>query len=107
MVAFVFIPTFLVWLVVYWIAKYPARALGRFVVRRSPNVLSDVGVCVALTFLCWCVVMGLVAIVYTIGWRSPNTLMESGTIAALGLAPPLLIALFKGTLRARSASKAL
>lgn len=107
MVAFALLPTFLVWLLIYCVAKYPARALGQFVVRRSPNVLSDVGICIALTFLSWCVVVGFVAIVYTIDRRNPDTLIECGTIAALGLAPPLLIALFKGTLSARSTSKAL
>lgn len=107
MMAFALIPTFVVWLITYGAVKYPAQALGRLVVRRSPNMLFDICICIGVTLLCWGGVVGMMTIVYVIGQDDRPTPMPIGTMVALGLAPPLFVAFFKATLRARSTSGAL
>lgn len=71
MMAFALIPTFVVWLITYGAVKYPAQALGRFVVRRSPNILFDICICIGVTLLCWGGVVGMMTIVYAIGQPRP------------------------------------
>jgi hypothetical protein len=55
-----------IWIVAYWVAEFPAQAIGRFVVRCSPNVFYDIAVSIVLSFFFWCLVMIIVIIAQAI-----------------------------------------
>jgi hypothetical protein len=98
----VFIPLTIIWIIAYWVAKFPAQAVGRLVVPYSPNVFSDIGLSIVLSFFLWCLVMIIVFSAQAIALSYPYTMKELAVGAALALVPPVLVALFKGTLYARS-----
>jgi hypothetical protein len=99
---FVFIPLALIWIAAYWVAKFPAQAVGRLVVRRSPNVFSDVAISFVFSFLFCCLAMLIVFITQAVNVSNSYTMKELTVVTVLALVPPVLVALFKGTEYARS-----
>jgi hypothetical protein len=95
-------PLIPIWIVAYWAAKFPAQMIGRLVVSCSPNVLSDIGLSIVLSFFLWCLAMIIVFVTQAIAVSYPYTMKELAVGAAFVLVPPVLVALFNGTLYARS-----
>jgi hypothetical protein len=102
-----FVPLIFIWIVTYWVAKYPAQAVGRLIARRSPNTLFDIAVCAVLTVLFLCVVFAIVVLAkdYLAHEPYPYTMYDRATIVAVIFAPPVFLALAKGARRSRKDSQ--